>query len=123
MDTPNSAEKGLKFPIFYMVDWFWALTRGRTLEKRLTFGATAFLFTMLWGSVGSQAASPVIGAEHTRNLRQLDYAPMLLEYHAQTVGEVHPKGIHPWLSKKQSLSLKNTMRHVNINNCFSCFLL
>ena len=42
---------------------------------------------MLWGSVGSQAASPVIGAEHTRNLRQLDYAPMLLEYHAQTVGE------------------------------------
>ena len=87
MDTPNSAEKGLKFPIFYMVDWFWALTRGRTLEKRLTFGATAFLFTLLWGSVGSQAASPVIGAEHTRNLRQLDYAPMLLEYHAQTVGE------------------------------------
>ncbi|WP_294959905.1 hypothetical protein [uncultured Fibrobacter sp.] len=57
------------------------------MEKRLTFGATAFLVTMLWGSVGSQAASPVIGAEHTRNLRQLDYAPMLLEYHAQTVGE------------------------------------
>ena len=87
MDTPNSAEKGRKFPIFYMVDWFWALTRGRTLEKRLTFGATAFLFTLLWGSVGSQAASPVIGAEHSRNLRQLDFAPMLLEYHAQTVGE------------------------------------
>ena len=32
-------------------------------------------------------SSPVIGAERTRNLRGLDYAPMLLEYHRQTVGE------------------------------------
>lgn len=28
-----------------------------------------------------------VGSERTRNLRTLDYAPMLLEYHAQTVGE------------------------------------
>ncbi|WP_298768329.1 hypothetical protein [uncultured Fibrobacter sp.] len=32
-------------------------------------------------------ALPVVSAERTRNLRQLDYAPMLMEYHAQTVGE------------------------------------
>lgn len=42
------------------------------------------IFAMLgpWAS-----ASPVVSAERTRNLRQLDYAPMLMEYHAQTVGE------------------------------------
>ena len=32
-------------------------------------------------------SSPVMGSERTRNLRGLDYAPMLLEYHRQTVGE------------------------------------
>ena len=57
------------------------------MEKKLIFGATAFLLTVLLGPVGSLAASPVTGAERTRNLRQLDYAPMLLEYHAQTGGE------------------------------------
>ena len=31
--------------------------------------------------------SPVFGSERTRNLRGLDYAPMLMEYHRQTVGE------------------------------------
>jgi hypothetical protein len=31
--------------------------------------------------------STVVGAERTRNLRGLDYAPMLFEYHRQTVGE------------------------------------
>ncbi len=31
--------------------------------------------------------SPVLGSERTRNLRGLDYAPMLMEYHRQTVGE------------------------------------
>lgn len=56
------------------------------MEKKLIFGATAFLLTVLLDPVGSLAASPVTGAERTRNLRQLDYAPMLLEYHAQTVG-------------------------------------
>ena len=33
------------------------------------------------------AGSPVIGTEHTRNLRTLEMAPMLFEYHRQTVGE------------------------------------
>lgn len=33
------------------------------------------------------AAQTVVGSEHMRNLRQLDYAPMLFEYHRQTVGE------------------------------------
>lgn len=31
--------------------------------------------------------SPVISSERTRNLRGLDYAPMLFEFHRQTVGE------------------------------------
>lgn len=32
-------------------------------------------------------AAPVVGAERTRNLRQLDYAPLLMEYHGHTVGD------------------------------------
>lgn len=32
------------------------------------------------------AAPTVVGAERTRNLRQLDYAPLLMKYHDQTVG-------------------------------------
>ena len=35
----------------------------------------------------SALAQSVVGAERNRNLRQLDYAPMLMEYHRQTVGE------------------------------------
>ena len=33
------------------------------------------------------SAAPTVGAERTRNLRQLDYAPLLMEYHGQTVGD------------------------------------
>lgn len=40
-------------------------------------------------SFAESGRSPVIGAERTRNLRGLDYAPMLMEYHMQTVGEGH----------------------------------
>lgn len=32
-------------------------------------------------------AAPVVGAERTRNLRQLDYAPLFMEYHGLTVGD------------------------------------
>ena len=32
-------------------------------------------------------SSPVISSERTRNLRGLDYAPMLFEYHRQTVDD------------------------------------
>ena len=35
----------------------------------------------------SMAASPVIEPEHTRNLRNLEMAPMLFEYHRQTIGD------------------------------------
>ena len=42
------------------------------------------LATMAFAEIGS---SPVISSERTRNLRGLDYAPMLFEYHRQTVGE------------------------------------
>ena len=38
------------------------------------------------GVSGSFAASPVIEPEHTRNLRNLETAPMLFEYHRQTTG-------------------------------------
>lgn len=45
-------------------------------------------FLLVFAMLGPWAsASPVVSAERTRNLRQLDYAPMLMEYHAQTVGE------------------------------------
>ena len=36
---------------------------------------------------GAHAASPVLGPENTRNLRTLETAPMLFEYHRQTVGD------------------------------------
>ncbi len=40
------------------------------------------------GCIGSAyAASPVIETERTHNLKQLQFAPMLFEYHRQTVGE------------------------------------
>ena len=48
------------------------------------FAGIAFAAIFAFAETGS---SPVIGAERTRNLRGLDYAPMLLEYHRQTVGE------------------------------------
>ena len=35
----------------------------------------------------SAFAQSVVGAEHNRNLRTLDYAPMLWDYHRQTLGE------------------------------------
>ncbi len=35
----------------------------------------------------SMAASPVIEPEHSRNLRNLETAPMLFEYHRQTIGD------------------------------------
>lgn len=44
-----------------------------------------FLFFALL--VPAAYAAPVVGAERTRNLRQLDYAPMLMEYHGHTVGD------------------------------------
>ncbi len=46
--------------------------------------AVLALATVVFAEIGS---SPVIGSERTRNLRGLEYAPMLLEYHRQTVGE------------------------------------
>ena len=46
---------------------------------------------LFWGvllvTFGTTGASPVVSSERTRNLRQLDYMPMLMEYHRQTVGE------------------------------------
>lgn len=36
---------------------------------------------------GAHAASPVLSPENTRNLRTLETAPMLFEYHRQTVGD------------------------------------
>ena len=51
---------------------------------KIFFAGIAFAAIFAFAETDS---SPVIGAERTRNLRGLDYAPMLLEYHRQTVGE------------------------------------
>lgn len=50
----------------------------KSIVAGLVLAAVAFAET---------GSSPVIGSERTRNLRGLDYAPMLFEYHRQTVGE------------------------------------
>lgn len=49
-----------------------------------------FFLSGVWAfAFASQAlaASPVVGVEHTRNLRLLETTPMLFEYHRQTVGD------------------------------------
>jgi hypothetical protein len=46
--------------------------------------AVLALATVVFAETGF---STVVGSERTRNLRGLEYAPMLLEYHRQTVGE------------------------------------
>lgn len=56
------------------------------LVKSRTYAFTALVATTLL-STQAVAGSPVIGTEHSRNLRTLEMAPMLLEYHRQTVGE------------------------------------
>ncbi len=52
------------------------------LKKAFLFVSCAFLVA----ASGSFAASPVIESEHSRNLRTLEMAPMLFEYHRQTTG-------------------------------------
>ena len=53
------------------------------LKKILPLVSCVFLWT---GVSESLAASPVIEPEHTKNLRNLETAPMLFEYHRQTIG-------------------------------------
>ena len=53
------------------------------MRKSVWLYALVFGFTLAQGV----SAAPTVGAERTRNLRQLDYAPLLMEYHGQTVGE------------------------------------
>ena len=50
------------------------------------------LATMVFAETGR---SPVISSERTRNLRGLDYAPMLFEYHRQTVDDGRHFFIYP----------------------------
>ena len=47
----------------------------------------AVLFAPSLALSQTQTLGTTIGSEHTRNLRQLDYAPMLFEYHRLTTGE------------------------------------
>ena len=54
------------------------------MKKIFVFMALAALL-----SFAESGRSPVVGAERTRNLRGLDYAPMLLEYHRQTLSDGH----------------------------------
>ena len=53
------------------------------MRKSVWLYALVFGFTLAQGV----SAAPTVGAERTRNLRQLDYAPLLMEYHGQTVGD------------------------------------
>ena len=52
-------------------------------KKIIPLLSCVFLFA---GVSKSFAASPVIEPEHSRNLRNLETAPMLFEYHRQTIG-------------------------------------
>ena len=54
------------------------LVKSRTLALATAFMSLLPLHTL--------AASPVVGVERTHNLRTLEMAPMLFEYHRQTVG-------------------------------------
>ena len=48
----------------------------------------SFISVLVLGCmVSSMAASPVIGPEHTRNLKLLEASPMLFELHRQTTGD------------------------------------
>ena len=53
------------------------------MRKSVWLCILVFGFTLAQGV----SAAPTVGAERTRNLRQLDYAPLLMEYHGQTVGD------------------------------------
>lgn len=53
------------------------------MRKSIWLCILVFGFTLAQGV----SAAPTVGAERTRNLRQLDYAPLLMEYHGQTVGD------------------------------------
>ncbi len=61
------------------------------MQSRFSIGVAVFCVLSLSLSAASfaksSAASPVLGTEHNRNLRGLDYMPMLMEYHGLTVGE------------------------------------
>jgi len=50
------------------------------------FSSIFFGFLFVASACEAFAASPVIESEHSRNLRTLETAPMLFEYHRQTVG-------------------------------------
>ena len=56
------------------------------------FFASLILATIVFAETGR---SPVISSERTRNLRGLDYAPMLFEYHRQTVDDGRHFFIYP----------------------------
>ena len=56
------------------------------------FFASLILATVVFAETGR---SPVISSERTRNLRGLDYAPMLFEYHRQTVDDGRHFFIYP----------------------------
>ena len=55
----------------------------------MTLVSCMYLFIVLFLLIFTPAAfaQSVVGAERNRNLRTLDYAPMLLDYHRQTVGD------------------------------------
>ena len=71
------------------------------LEKsRTLFFAAAFLSLI---PLQAFAASPVIGTERARGLRTLETAPMLFEYHRQTVGDERQFFTYPCSAMREIL--------------------
>ena len=63
------------------------------LVKSRTIAMTATILSLF--PLQTLAASPVVGPEHSRNLRTLEMVPMLFEYHRQTVGSNHQFFTYP----------------------------
>ena len=75
------------------------------LEKsRTLFFAAAFLSLI---PLQAFAASPVVGTERARGLRTLETAPMLFEYHRQTVGDERQFFTYP----RRNLNFREEFRY------------
>ena len=69
---------------------------------RIIFAATLFTagVTVAW------SASPVLGPDHHRNLKLLETAPLLFEYHRLTTGDMPQSFAYP----RRDTSFQNGMR-------------
>ena len=78
------------------------------------FFASLILATIVFAETGR---SPVISSERTRNLRGLDYAPMLFEYHRQTVDD----GRHFFIYPRRDTTFQKDDFYKNHGNAMAFF--